>query len=356
MKNDQNDELPEGGLPKSEYNDDATIAGLCANGRTHWPDEPLTPQKSTSIQHQIEEAFYEQYLRYFQNAEEKRRWSVVDDIPWAEAQGNASELVVSILESFCAVESFLPDYTSKIMALIRRSRGRALFQANWGYEESKHSMALERWLIASGKRTEDEMKDFERSLLGAEWSLPFETPRQMICYTMIQELATGLNYINLRRLVHQTGEGDPCLDKTLRWVSADESAHYNFFRKGVKTYLALDPEGTIVDLKYVFDNFAMPAHALIPEWEKRGAEIEASGIYGPKMYLSKIRKPILEDLQISRTQLKSAGLPSREADEIADRIETKEEKAQQVLYPRLISLPTIPAPRPSTSKTLLTVQ
>ncbi len=73
------------------------------------------------------------------------------------------------------------------------------------------------------------------------------------------------------------------------------------------------------------------------------------------MYLSKIRKPILEDLQISRTQLKSAGLPSREADEIADRIETKEEKAQQALYPRLISLPTIPAPRPGTSRTILSV-
>jgi acyl-[acyl-carrier-protein] desaturase len=335
-------------------NDDETIAHLCTAGRD-WPDEPVTPQKSASIQCQIEEIFYEHYLRYFQNAELKRRWSVDTDIPWAEAQGNASEVVVSIVESFCAVESFLPDYTSKIMALIRRSRGRALFQANWGYEESKHSMALEGWLIASGKRTEDEMEDFERSLLGAEWSLPFETPRQMICYTMVQELATGLNYINLRRLVHETGEGDPCLDKALRWLSSDESAHYNFFRKGVKTYLALDPEGTVADLKYVFDHFAMPAHALIPEWEKRGAEIEASGIYGPKMYLAKIRKPVLEDLNISRTQLKAAGLPSHEADAIADRIETKEEKAHQALYPRLRSLPQIPTLAPSTRKTLLAV-
>lgn len=331
------------------------VAQYCEKGREHWPDEPVVAQKTASVQSQIEDTFYEHYLRYFQNAEEKRRWSVVDDIPWAEARGNASELVVSIIESFCAVESFLPDYTSKIMALIRRSRGRALFQANWGYEESKHSMALEGWLIASGKRTEDEMEDFERSLLGAEWKLPFESPRQMICYTMIQELATGLNYINLRRLVNQTGEGDPCLDRTLRWVSADESAHYNFFRKGVKTYLALDPEGTVADLKYVFDNFAMPAHALIPEWERRGAEIETSGIYGPKMYLAKIRKPVLEDLQISRTQLKAAGLPTDEADALADKIETKAEIAQQALYPRLRSLPAIPAQRPSTHKTLLTV-
>lgn len=343
---------PHDSAPLSE---EQQIAAYCEKGRTHWPDEPVVALKSASVQSQIEDTFYEHYLRYFQNAEAKRRWSVVDDIPWAEARGNASELVVSIIESFCAVESFLPDYTSKIMALIRRSRGRALFQANWGYEESKHSLALEGWLIASGKRTEDEMEDFERSLLGAEWKLPFETPRQMICYTMVQELATGLNYINLRRLVHETGEGDPCLDKALRWLSSDESAHYNFFRKGVKTYLALDPEGTVADLKYVFDHFAMPAHALIPEWERRGAEIEASGIYGPKMYLAKIRKPVLEDLQISRTMLKAAGLPSHEADALADKIETKAEIAEQALYPRLRSLPTIPTQRPSTTKTLLTV-
>ena len=341
---------------EQEHSEEQEISQYCTEGRTHWPDESVSPLKSASVQCQIENTFYEHYLRYFQNAEEKRRWSVDNDIPWAEAQGNASELVVSIIESFCAVESFLPDYTSKIMALIRRSRGRSLFQANWGYEESKHSLALERWLIASGKRTEDEMEDFERSLLGAEWSLPFETPRQMICYTMIQELATGLNYTNLRRMAEERGESDPCLSRVLRWLPADESAHYNFFRKGVKTYLALDPEGTIADLKYVFDNFAMPAHALIPEWEKRGAEIEASGIYGPKMYLAKIRKPVLEDLQISRTQLKEAGLPSHEADEIADRIETAEEKAQQKLYPRLRSLPTIPSLKPNTRKTLLTVQ
>jgi acyl-[acyl-carrier-protein] desaturase len=338
--------------PRSE---EQQIAAYCEKGRAHWPDEPVTPLKRASVQCQMEETFYEHYLRYFQNAEEKRRWNVDTDIPWAAAEGNASELIVSIIESFCAVESFLPDYTSKIMALIRKSKGRALFQANWGYEESKHSLALERWLIASGKRTEDEMEDFERSLLGAEWKLPFETPRQMICYTMIQELATGLNYTNLRKLVHENGEGDPCLDKALRWLSSDESAHYNFFRKGVKTYMALDPEGTIADIKYVFDNFAMPAHALIPEWEKRGAEIEASGIYGPKMYLAKIRKPVLEDLNISRTQLKEAGLPSHEIDEVADRAETKAEQAKQALYPRITSLPAIPVAASRVQKRLLTV-
>ena len=138
--------------------------------------------------------------------------------------------------------------------------------------------------------------------------------------------------------------GDEALARTLRWVSADESAHYNFFRKGVKTYLALEPEETINDIKFVFEHFAMPAHALIPEWQERGEAIEAAGIYGPKMYLSKIRRPILEDLNISRTQLREAGLPIPEADDSADRAEARAADDEDRLSGRTHSVGGCPAP------------
>lgn len=299
-----------------------TVQRILTQGRVGDPEPDGTRPDTSglsrhSINAQIEEIFFQNYLKYFRNAEEKRRWSMSDDIPWDKTNPESSELTAVIVESFSAVEMFLPDYTHKIMQMIRVSRGRAWFQANWGYEESKHSMVLEEWLLRSGKRTEDQVREFEAQLLGAEWQLPFHTPRQMIIYTMIQELATGLNYTNLRRRAES--EGDEALARTLRWVSADESAHYNFFRKGVKTYLALQPEETIADIKYVFDNFAMPAHAIIPNWAMRGEEIERAGIYGPRMYLAKIRRPVLEDLNISRDQLKSAGLPEAEADDSADK-------------------------------------
>ncbi len=300
---------------------------ILTEGRAGLPDEPLHPPRRGSVNAQVEEIFYENFLKYFKNAEERRRWNIQTDIPWDKTTASASELTASIVESFTAVEMYLPDYTHKIMELVRRSRGRAWFQANWGFEESKHSMVLEEWLIRSGKRTEEQMRDFENELLGAEWQLPFETPRQMIIYTMIQEMATGLNYTNLRRRAEE--EGDKVLSRVLVWVSSDESAHYNFFRKGVKTYLELQPEETIADIKYVFEQFAMPAHALIPNWEERGKDIEAAGIYGPKMYLGKIRRPILDDMGISRQQLKDAGMPIAEADEVADRREEEEADALQ---------------------------
>jgi acyl-[acyl-carrier-protein] desaturase len=304
---------------------DAATQRILTEGRAGQPDETPKAPRRGSVTAQIEEIFFESFMKYFQNAEARRRWDIERDIPWEKVSANASDLTADIVESFSAVEMYLPDYTHRIMELVRQSRGRAWFQANWGYEESKHSLVLEEWLIRSGKRTEEQVRDFEHQLLGAEWQLPFDSARQMIIYTMIQEMATGLNYTNLRRRAEE--EGDEALQRTLRWVSADESAHYNFFRKGVKAYLSLEPDETIADVKFVFDHFAMPAHALIPGWDKRGEDIEAAGIYGPKMYLAKIRRPILEDLGISRQQLKSAGLPGEEADAIADRAEEQAENA-----------------------------
>lgn len=318
------------------------IERMLTQGRAGQPDEVAKAPRRGSTTAQVEEIFYTNFLKYFQNAEAKRRWSITRDIPWDKTNPASSEITAVIVESFSAVEMFLPDYTHRIMELVRRSRGRAWFQANWGYEESKHSMVLEEWLIRSGKRTEEQMRDFEESLLGAEWQLPFDTPRQMICYTMIQELATGLNYTNLRRRAEE--EGDEALARTLRWVSADESAHYNFFRKGVKAYLSLEPQETVADLKFVFDHFAMPAQALIPGWAERGEAIEAAGIYGPKMYLAKIRRPILEDLGLSRQQLKEAGLPAAEADELGDRAERRAEDARVSTFHRTRSFPAGPAP------------
>jgi acyl-[acyl-carrier-protein] desaturase len=315
--------------------EERTIARLLTQGRAGEDPNPSRAPRRGSTNAQIEEIFFEHFLKYFQNAEAKRRWSVEKDIPWEKVNPESSELTAMIVESFSAVEMFLPDYTHRIMTMIRESRGRAWFQSNWGYEESKHSMALEEWLIRSGKRTQEQMEDFIRTLLGAAWQLPFESARQMIIYTMIQEMATALNYTNLRK--RAIDEEDGALTKALAWVSADESAHYNFFRRGVKAYLELEPAETVADLRFVFENFAMPAHALIPEWEMRGRQIEEAGIYGPRIYLRKIFIPVLEDLGLTRQQLKEAGVSDVDADIIGDKQEQRAIDLEQTTFHRTYS-------------------
>jgi acyl-[acyl-carrier-protein] desaturase len=256
----------------------------------------------------IEAQFFDHYLEFFRLAEERRRWNLWRDIPWDQTNPEASDLIATVVESFSAVEMFLPDYTAKILHLIRKSRGRAWFQANWGYEESKHSLALAMWLVRSGKRTEEGMRAFENSLLdNSEWELPFDHPRQMIIYTMIQELATWLNYWNLKDIVEK--EGDMALVRALHLISADEKTHYNFFRKGVKIFMEAEPAETLADIKYVFEKFTMPAQTLIPGWEEKAAEIHKAGIYGPRQFVTKVYLPILADLGLTRKELEAAGAP-----------------------------------------------
>jgi acyl-[acyl-carrier-protein] desaturase len=251
-------------------------------------------------------------MEYFRLAEEKRRWNLWRDIPWEQANPETSVLIADVVEAFSAVEMFLPDYTAKILQMVRKSRGRAWFQCNWGYEESKHSLTLAEWLVRSGKRTEEGMRAYENALLdNGEWELPFDHPRQMMIYTMIQELATWLNYWNLKALVDKDGpQHDPALSRALHLISADEKTHYNFFRKGVKVFLEHEQEETLADLKFVFAQFAMPAHSIIPGWDEKAKQIHEAGIYGPRQYLSKVYMPILKDLNLTRKELEAAGAPS----------------------------------------------
>ena len=98
-----------------------------------------------SIQARMDDFFYRELLKYLKLAEEKRRWNVFKDIPWSEANPDTSDTLAHCVETFCAVEMYLPDFTANLLRMIRRSRGRAWFHVNWGYEESKHSMALKRF-------------------------------------------------------------------------------------------------------------------------------------------------------------------------------------------------------------------
>ncbi len=238
----------------------------------------------------IEDTIYRTYMRFFEIAEGRRRWNLFKDIPWEKANPQASELLGDFVEQFCGVELYLPDYTGKLMQMLRRSRGRGWFLANWGYEESKHSLTLEKWLIVSGKRTEQGVQDFSDVVLEAEWDPPFSEPRQMMMYGMIQELATHVNYKRLRDLAQK--EGDLALATALRFIAIDEMAHYSFYREVVKTYLALDEDNTRADLAYVFKHFAMPAQRIVPQAEERARRMAEVGLYGPREYIKLVKEPI----------------------------------------------------------------
>ena len=256
----------------------------------------------------LDRKFYDLYKEFFDHAEDKRRWNLQKDIPWAEVKpvGDVGEDLVSIVEAFFAVEIYIPDYNAKLLRSTRSQRGFAWFQLNWGYEESKHSRALEEWLIRSGHRTERQMWEFTDRLFQKEWSMPQDTPRRMFCYTALQELATQVNYLGLEKLVRDAK--DPALTKALLLIAADEGNHHRFFADTLRLFLEEDRVGTLNDFAYVLSKFEMPAHELIPNWEKYGERIEASGMYNGRVFVRRVLFPTLQRLGITRDELKAAAL------------------------------------------------
>src|SRR5258708_19920760 len=145
-------------------------------------DVPLTPEPP-----EVFASLYRKFRDYFDLAERKRRWSIRDDIPWERCNRSLNPAIADVVETFCAVELYLPDYLSKLIPQVRANRGRAWMLANWGYEESKHSIGLCDWLLKSGQRTDAQMADMESEVFSPQWDLPYANPPPTLSYPLLQE-------------------------------------------------------------------------------------------------------------------------------------------------------------------------
>jgi len=234
------------------------------------PDNPDTLRK-----------IYAAYRAYFDLAERKRRWNLRDDIPWDQCNPGVDPVIADVVQTFCMVELYLPDYVAKQLPPVRANRGRAWMLANWGYEESKHSMALEDWLVRSGHRTERQVEKIADGVLANEWQVHYGTPRAAFIYTMFQELATHLHYRNLRKVA---GGRCPALDRVLELVGTDEAAHAHFFRSLVTIYLEDDREKTLEAFRHVVSTFRMPAEGLLADGRRRADAVRGLGIFDERVF------------------------------------------------------------------------
>ena len=246
------------------------------------------------------EKMYRAYMEFFDVAERKRRWHPLNDIPWDKLDAtNATEQKAICAETFCGVELYVPDYTANGFNLTRSIFGHAWFQANWGYEESKHGLTFREYLIRSGLRTEEQYATFEQKIFAKVWNLPFHTRRQMTCYGALQESATFLIY--RAQLEKARQEEDEVLEKIYAYISRDEAAHMGFYIKVLQLEMAEDREGTLADLAHVIYHFEMPGVGLIPEYDER-LIVEGVGITS-QQFLQRGIFPLLKALGTSRREM-----------------------------------------------------
>jgi acyl-[acyl-carrier-protein] desaturase len=249
----------------------------------------------------LSERVYSRYMSFFEEAERTRRWNVFNDVPWDLAESSPKDPVLAMCaETFCGVEMYLPDYVAQGINVVRDSFGQAWFSANWGYEESKHTLALREYLLRTGQRTAEQLREYEQAILGKRWNKPFTTARQMTIYGIIQELTTFIIYKKHKRFAKE--KGDELLAAIYARIARDEIAHSGFYSDVTQLELQEDPEGTKHDLAFVFKHFTMPAHDLVPDYPSRIELMRSVGI-DRGVFIREVWLPVLKRLGLTRHDL-----------------------------------------------------
>lgn len=265
---------------------------------------------------QFQEKLYRHFLEFFDKAEETRRWNPLKDIPWDQINPETPESLVLCAETFLGVEGFLPDYISGGLIVMRESSiAQRWFSANWGYEELKHSLALQEYLLRSKKRTQEQVFDFQATLMEEHWELPFKTPREMTIYGTFQEMATFVIYLRQEKVARS--HGDEALAQIYRLNARDECAHAKFYEDVVAAYLEDDREGTLVDIAHVAKNFRMPGVGIVPDYDSRIAVMREEGDMNRDVFFKKVYFPLLKRWGITRGELVEAAGNARRAKKAA---------------------------------------
>lgn len=255
------------------------------------------------------------YRWYVDRSQKTRNWNPDTSFQWLSLRTDHNESLLKIIEGFYAVEQYAPDYTSELTRLARRGFGHSQFQIRWGAEEEKHADLWRNVLLFTRSRTQDQLEDYTNQLRDAAWTAPFDTPVEMLFYTVLQERATQLIYLNtgavargLRSIEGASDSTDPVLSSAIVAIAIDEAAHYAFFLALARLHCYYFPEESLHALVKVIRNFVMPASRVVPNYGEFTEVLFQSHLFGPHIYGREVAKPALAALGIDTIKAVEEGI------------------------------------------------
>ncbi|HRF59779.1 MAG TPA: acyl-ACP desaturase [Fimbriimonadaceae bacterium] len=271
----------------------------------------------------VEQGFVGLYRWYVKRSQETRNWNPDSSFDWRNYRKDHSPEVSRIIEGFFAVEQYVPDYVTSLLKIVRTSHGRSHFQLRWGSEEEKHADLWHNAVFFGQQRSPEWLDAYMGTLREKEWKLPWEDPLHMLFYTVFQERATQVNYLNLGLVAkgvhtHEAfrNDKDPVLAEACRIIAVDEAAHYNFFLEGARLYLYYFPEKAMEAMVNVLRHFAMPAGDLIPNYNKLAELLHRTTIFGAREHARDVVKVALQQLGAKALRAVEDGL--RRSREVPD--------------------------------------
>ncbi len=257
------------------------------------------------------------FMRYFTVMMKERNWLPWDDLPLDEIRefgARLSEDTIKIIEGFYGLESQVGNYVADGLDMLHKMRERRNLHLAWGSEELKHPESFELVLAHSGRRTKAELEAYRAAAMATRWQMrdedpALDNPLGFICYGLMQERATVVNYDAMRKRIRSEYglASEPSAEERERGIEVgaagafqrvanDEQAHYEIFLEVVKIYLRYFPQETLETLQRVIANFRTPALNLLPNPAQLTEALERTLFYTPLKYVRNVRNVVLDAL------------------------------------------------------------
>jgi acyl-[acyl-carrier-protein] desaturase len=251
------------------------------------------------------------YRWYVAHGHQTRNWNPDSSFEWKKVRRDQPPETTTLIKGFFAVEQFVPDYVSMLLRSIRQSYGRSQFHIRWGAEEEKHADLWRNALLSMGAMTPAVADQYAADLRQRSVEPQWDQPLRMLFYTVLQERATQVTYVNVGRAfngdpgVRLPAERDPAMATVCRTIAIDEAAHYAFFLELSRLNLYYFPGESVEALVAVVRHFTMPARHVIPDYEQFGRVLHEHGVFGRRIHY-------LDVVALALRQLGTRGLHALE--------------------------------------------
>ena len=257
-------------------------------------------------------------VEQFIKRSELRNWSL-DDFDKEEIRKWGDKLTpdtAALIEGFMGIEAQLPTYLLEGERSLGSIESEILFQKRWGFEEGRHEPTLGLILVESGARTEEQIAEYNATVLQKKWSRDahpgIDTCLGVRIYRMFQERSTYVNYRGLwgevrddyglpqnltddeRKRGSQIGAAE-AIDK----IAKDELGHHVVNLQLVRIHLNYFPEETEEKITQVLEGFRMPALNSLPNLRPFIHALRQTRIYDGRIFKQQVVEPTLKALGLA---------------------------------------------------------
>lgn len=248
------------------------------------------------------------------------------DEPWHKDQYQMPEGVRSAILVNLLTEDNLPWYTEMLAGLSDNNHPMHAWVRRWTAEEMRHSIVMREWVHVTRAFDPEILEDGRMEQVEGAEVPRMKTVSEMLAYTSLQELATGVAHRNvgtelmrIDRLEGKKRQGG----RVMARLAGDEGHHHNFYADVAKKGLEIDPSTMMIAIAHQLRVFKMPGTG-IPDFDKHEKAISDEGIYDVKAFHDEVALPTLKHWKIDDI---------REED-----LSPRAQKARQAIHRRMGSL------------------